>query len=50
MPTYKLAKAEKLIQEIKDIARYKSYIFVEDDKERLTMILEEIIDYEREEK
>ena len=49
MKTYKLAKAEKLIQEIKDIARFKSYIFVREDKERLKMILEEIIEYEREE-
>jgi len=49
MKTYRLAKAEKLIQEIKDIASYKSYMFVEEDKERLKMILEEIIEYEREE-
>ena len=49
MKTDRMAKMEKLIDEIKNIASYKSYMFVDEDRERLKMVLEEILDYEREE-
>ena len=49
MKTYKLARAEKLIDEIKDIASYNTYPGMEDNERRLQLVLEYILDYEREE-